>query len=82
VRLLDSLETAGLIRRREESGDRRAKTITVTPRGLSIIDQVESTSREVRNATLVGLSDDEIEIASRVLELVCGNLAKEQDRDE
>jgi MarR family transcriptional regulator, transcriptional regulator for hemolysin len=82
VRLLDALETAGLIERREENGDRRAKIITVTSRGLSIIDQVEAASRDVRRATLVGLSDDDIEIATRVLELVCRNLAKEQDREE
>src|ERR1700710_1646845 len=78
VRLLDALETAGLIERREESADRRAKTITVTGRGLAIIDQVELASREVRNATLLGVSDDDIEVATRVLRLVCQNLAKEQ----
>ena len=82
VRLLDALEAAGLIERREETADRRAKTITVTNRGLSIIDQVEAASREVRNATLVGLSRDEIEISTRVLELVCQNLAKQQDIEE
>jgi MarR family transcriptional regulator, transcriptional regulator for hemolysin len=82
VRLLDALETAGLIERREESADRRAKTITVTSAGLSIIDQVEAASREVRNATLVGVAAEEIEAATRVLELVCLNLAKEQDKDE
>jgi MarR family transcriptional regulator for hemolysin len=82
VRILDSLETAGLIERREESADRRAKIITLTRNGLSIIDQVEATSRAVRNATLVGLSGDEIEVATRVLEVVCRNLAKEQDREE
>ena len=82
VRLLDALEAAGLIERREESADRRAKTITVTGRGLSIIDQVEAVSRDVRNATLVGLSRDEIEIATRVLEVVCQNLAKQQDSEE
>jgi MarR family transcriptional regulator for hemolysin len=79
VRLLDALEAAGLIERREESADRRAKTITVTSRGLSIIDQVEAVSRDVRNATLVGLSPDDIEVATRVLDLVCQNLAKQQD---
>lgn len=82
VRLLDALETAGLIERREESADRRAKIIAVTGRGLSIIDQVEAASRDVRNATLVGLSPEDIAVASRVLELVCRNLANEQDRDE
>jgi MarR family transcriptional regulator for hemolysin len=79
VRLLDALETAGLIERRGESADRRAKTIVVTRHGMSIIDQVEAASREVRNATLGGLSTADLEIATRVLELVCQNLAKEQD---
>jgi MarR family transcriptional regulator for hemolysin len=82
VRLLDALEAAGLIERREESTDRRTKIITVTNRGLSIIDQVEAVSRDVRNATLVGLSQDEIEIATRVLDLVCQNLAKQQDSED
>ncbi|HVY14607.1 MAG TPA: MarR family transcriptional regulator [Rhodopila sp.] len=81
VRLLDALETAGLIERREESGDRRAKIITVTGRGLAVIEQVEAASREVRAATLVGLSDQDLEGATRVLELVCRNLAAEQDRE-
>ncbi|HTB42861.1 MAG TPA: MarR family transcriptional regulator [Acetobacteraceae bacterium] len=81
VRLLDALETAGLIERREGSGDRRAKTIALTPLGLSIIDQVEAASREVRNAVLVGLSSEDIEIATGVLELVCRNLARTLEDD-
>src|ERR1700677_4830144 len=51
VRLLDALETSGLIERRGESADRRAKIISLTSHGLSIIDQVEAVSTEVRNAT-------------------------------
>ncbi|HEY4044754.1 MAG TPA: MarR family transcriptional regulator [Rhodopila sp.] len=82
VRLLDALETAGLIERRGETADRRAKTITVTRHGLSIIDQVEAASTRVRNATLVGLSDDDLRIATRVLERVCQNLAAQQEKDE
>lgn len=75
VRLLDSLEAAGLIERREESADRRAKTISVTERGRAIIDQVEAASLAVRNATLIGLSDDDIATATRVLDVVRRNLA-------
>jgi MarR family transcriptional regulator, transcriptional regulator for hemolysin len=82
VRLLDALEASGLIERREGSADRRAKTIAVTDRGLSIIDRVETASREIRNAALVGLSGDEIAAATQVLELVCQNLAKELDKEE
>src|ERR1700728_3918827 len=81
VRLLDSLETAGLIERREESADRRAKTIVLTTRGLAIIDRVESVSREIRNAALNGLTGAELEAATKVLELVHRNLEKVQEKD-
>jgi MarR family transcriptional regulator, transcriptional regulator for hemolysin len=82
VRLLDALEASGLVERREEDGDRRARIIVPTRRGLSIVEQVEAVSREVRSATLSGLSDDELEVATRVLEQVCINLAKQQDLGE
>jgi MarR family transcriptional regulator for hemolysin len=81
VRLLDALETQGLIERREENADRRAKTIALTPRALSIIDRVESASREVRNATLTGLTNDDIAAATRVLEHVRKNLAQAQETE-
>jgi MarR family transcriptional regulator, transcriptional regulator for hemolysin len=76
ARLLDALETSGLIERREGDADRRAKVIILTRRGRAIIEQVETVFREVRNATLTGLTDDEIRVATRVLELVCDNLAR------
>jgi MarR family transcriptional regulator, transcriptional regulator for hemolysin len=82
VRLLDALEMSGLIERREGDPDRRAKTIALTARGQSIIQQVEAVSREVRNATLIGLSDDDLGTATRVLELVCQNLARQQEQEE
>jgi len=81
VRLLDALEAAGLIERREENADRRAKTIVLTARGLAIIDRVEVASREVRNAALTGLSGGDIESASRVLEHVLRNLEQAHGRD-
>ena len=82
VRLLDALEASGHIERREEGADRRAKTITLTTHGWSIIEQVEAVSREVRNATLLGLTDDELAVATRVLDLVCQNLARQQEQED
>jgi MarR family transcriptional regulator for hemolysin len=67
-----------LVERHEEDGDRRARIIVPTGRGLSIVAQVEAVSYEVRNATLAGPSDEELEIATRVLEQICLNLAKQQ----
>lgn len=76
VRLLDNLEAAGLIKRREEASDRRAKAIFLTARGRAIADKVEVVAQQVRHDALAGLSDREIEIAFRVLSHVCNALEK------
>jgi MarR family transcriptional regulator for hemolysin len=67
VRLLDNLEKAGLIRRKEGE-DRRAKIIVLTPRGRAIADRVEAVARRVRQDALAGLSDKDIETTIRVLD--------------
>jgi MarR family transcriptional regulator, transcriptional regulator for hemolysin len=82
VRLLDALEASELIERSGENGDRRAKLVTITTRGWSIIEQVEIVARDVRNATLDGLSGDELRIAGRVLDTISANLARQLDQDE
>ncbi|MGD9880285.1 MAG: MarR family winged helix-turn-helix transcriptional regulator [Reyranella sp.] len=71
VRLLDNLEAAGLVRRKEGAHDRRAKVIVLTPRGRGIADQVETISRRVRSDALAGLTAKDIDTAIRVLEHVC-----------
>jgi len=71
VRLLDNLEAAGLVQRREGEHDRRAKIIVLTPRGREIADQVEAISRRIRRDALAGLPAKDIEAATRVLEHVC-----------
>ena len=70
VRLLDNLEAAGLIRRKE-GDDRRAKIILLTARGHAIADKVETVARRIRGDALAGLSDRDIATAVRVLEHVC-----------
>lgn len=71
VRLLDNLEAAGLIRRKEGETDRRAKIILLTPRGKAIADKVEAVARGVRSDALAGLSQKDIETTIRVLDHVC-----------
>jgi MarR family transcriptional regulator for hemolysin len=80
VRLLDALEASGLIERREETTDRRAKVITITSGGRSIIDQVEIASREVRDTALLGLGEADLESAARALALIQTNLEATQER--
>src|SRR5579871_4151057 len=52
VRLLDALEKAGLVERREDSADRRAKSLVLTPQGRKLVARVEAVSLEVRSAVL------------------------------
>lgn len=76
VRLLDSLEAAGLIQRKEGE-DRRAKIIMLTPRGKAIADKVESVALRIRSDALAGLSDRDIETTVRVLQHVVRVLDEE-----
>jgi MarR family transcriptional regulator for hemolysin len=77
VRLLDNLEAAGLIQRKEGEQDRRAKIITLTPRGKAIADKVETVARRIRGDALAGLSERDIETTVRVLHHVIGMLDDE-----
>ena len=78
VRLLDNLEAAGLVERREGE-DRRAKIIVLTPRGRAIADKVETVARGVRIDALAGLSDKDVETTIRVLEHICSVLEDEAE---
>lgn len=75
VRLLDSLQEAGLIERREEDGDRRAKAVVLTPAGQEMVRHVENSARAVRDDALAGVSQADIETTMRVLKHVCDVLA-------
>ena len=81
VRLLDNLESAGLIQRKEGESDRRAKTIHLTRRGRAIADKVETVARRIRRDALTGLSDKDVETAMRVLEHVCEVLERDAEDD-
>lgn len=74
VRLLDNLQAAGLIERREGT-DRRTKDIHLTALGRTTVERVEGISREVRERALVGVSDDDIEKVYELLEQICTALA-------
>lgn len=67
VRLLDSLQTAGLIERREDAADRRAKSILLTDTGKAMVARVEESARQVRDIALVGISDADIATTMRVM---------------
>ena len=70
VRLLDALETSGLIERCEDRADRRAKSLVLTPRGRRTVDQVERVSQEIRDLVLGEVPDEDLARSLRLLETV------------
>ncbi len=67
VRLLDALQANGFIERREHPEDRRVKTIILTQAAQEVLTKVNQVASEVRYQVLSGLSDEELEVASRVM---------------
>ncbi|MFF1413960.1 MarR family winged helix-turn-helix transcriptional regulator [Streptomyces sp. NPDC058289] len=59
---LDKLEKAGLLRRSPDPDDRRGLRVTITDRGLALIDEAVTAGLEVQREALTGL--DEAEIAA------------------
>ncbi|MFP3546009.1 MarR family transcriptional regulator [Rhizobium sp. SIMBA_035] len=67
VRLIDNLESAGLVER-QEGEDRRSKAIVLTEAGRHTVIDVERIAQGVREEALADLSRADIEVAFRVLE--------------
>lgn len=74
VRLLDALQASGFIERREHPDDRRVKTVMLTDAAQEVLATVEKVTREVRNHVLSGLTDEELEVASRVMRNISESL--------
>jgi len=55
--LLDSLAEAGLVERRPDPADRRARRIVATARGRALLDGLGERLREAEDQVLAGLDD-------------------------
>lgn len=64
---LDRLERAGLIERRPDPGDRRARIPEITPQGEAVRSTVAAASEEVEQAALQTFSGDEVALLRRML---------------
>ncbi|MFD4247222.1 MarR family winged helix-turn-helix transcriptional regulator [Streptomyces sp. NPDC058525] len=64
---LDKLEKAGLLCRRPDPHDRRGLQVTITDRGLALIDEAVTAGLEVQRAALRGLSEEETAVLTGLL---------------
>jgi MarR family transcriptional regulator, transcriptional regulator for hemolysin len=67
VRLLDALESDGLIKRLAVPSDRRAKLITIEDAGRAVLAEVDKHAAKMRDTLFGGVSESDLEAAQRVL---------------
>jgi MarR family transcriptional regulator for hemolysin len=73
ARLLDRLEEAGLVRRREDRADRRRRLISLTSVAEEMLQPVSKITRELREAYLANISPERLEACLAVLRELRGN---------
>jgi MarR family transcriptional regulator for hemolysin len=67
VRLLDQLEALGLVVRKDDPTDRRAKGLWLTEVGRDLAQRMEEVLDQLRDRVLEGVSQADLEAAVRVL---------------
>ena len=67
---IDRLEEQGLVRRRDDPGDRRKVLVALTPRGLELIDDAAEVRFDAAMEALEGLSPRQRSALSDLLRLV------------
>jgi MarR family transcriptional regulator, transcriptional regulator for hemolysin len=76
ARMLDRLEADGLIERRPDAEDRRAKQLHLTERGVTLAHISESRLQDLRSDLLRNVSVADLETVSRVFDRVEQRLAE------
>lgn len=70
VRLIDLLQAEGLVERREDATDRRAKTLHLTKAGEAKVEETNRVLRRVRASLLKDIGADELAITFEVLQRI------------
>jgi len=70
VRLIDLLQAEGLVERREDPTDRRAKTLHLTEAGEAKAEEINRILRRVRTELLQDIPAEDLAVTYRVLERI------------
>jgi MarR family transcriptional regulator for hemolysin len=70
VRLIDLLEAEGLVERREDPTDRRAKTLHLTTAGEAKVEETNRVLRRVRASLLRDIGTEELAITFETLQRI------------
>jgi MarR family transcriptional regulator, transcriptional regulator for hemolysin len=70
VRLIDLLEAEGLVERREDPTDRRAKTLHLTALGETKVEEINRVLRRLRAGLLKDIGSDELAVTFETLQRI------------
>ncbi|MBS3647214.1 MarR family transcriptional regulator [Pseudaminobacter sp. 19-2017] len=79
VRLLDGLESQGLIERRPVEGDRRAKQIVLTKDGHTLAAEVTRLANELREEVLADIPEAELIAAAETIRAIARKISIASD---
>ena len=65
--LIDRLEASGYVERQPEPGDRRAKRVVMTPKGIKLLWQIQKVGKVVNAQIMTGISATDILRAENLL---------------
>jgi MarR family transcriptional regulator for hemolysin len=74
TRLLDRLAECGLIERRPDPNDRRAKLLYLTPKAKPLLEQLGDLGNELMGTALAGVEREHVELMVAQLAIVKENL--------
>ncbi len=78
--MLDKLELKGLVKRSAKENDRRAYIVTITPEGKKLRNSLVEMGENVMDKALKGLSAEQKEELSNMLQLIYENLKNTTSR--
>ena len=78
-RMVDRLQEAGLVERRLDPGDRRARQLHLTARSRDMIEKLQARLDRMLETMLSGLDTGERHELARMLEMIGSNLAARRE---
>ena len=81
VRLIDELQSSGLVTREPDPSDRRANVVSLTPRGREVVAEVNEDIQNLREQIFAGISTADIQATGRVFSALKEAAGKDADQD-
>ena len=80
VGYLDTLEAAGLIRRKTDPSDKRAKLVELTDNATPLLERIQDALFQVRSKALEEIPEDGRHVLESLLQTMKGNLMQEASK--